>query len=70
MLCGAGAGLFQWQFAIGRFIKHYIGSQILRKLDGGWPESETGDCSALSSYETIKIALSKSHDFFIQSVIE
>ena len=27
-------------------------------------------CSALSSYETIKIELSKSHGFFIQSVIE
>ena len=40
-----------------------------KQLDDGWPESETGDCSALSSYETIKIELSKSHDFFIQSVI-
>ena len=39
-----------------------------KKLDDGWPE--TGDCSALSSYEAIKIDLSKSHEFFIQSVIE
>ena len=39
-------------------------------LDDGWPDSETGDCSVLWSYETIKIDLSKSNGFFIQSVIE
>ena len=40
------------------------------KLDDGWPESETGDCPALSSHEIFKTELSKSHDFFIQTVIE
>ena len=41
-----------------------------KTLDDGWPESETGHCPALSSHEIVKIELSKSHDFFIQSVIE
>ena len=31
----------------------------------GWPESETGDCPALSNKELVHIELSKSHDLFI-----
>ena len=38
----------------------------VQKLDDGWPESEKGDCQAIPS----KIELSKSHDFFVQSIIE
>ena len=40
------------------------------RLDDGWPESEKGDCQAIPSKEIVTIELSKSHDFFIQSVIE
>ena len=40
-----------------------------KTLDDGWPESETGDCPALSSHEIVKIELSKSHDFSVQSVV-
>ena len=41
-----------------------------QKLDNGWPESEEGDCQAIPSKEIVKIELSKSHDFFIQFLIE
>ena len=47
-----------------------VAQEVSYKLDDGWPESETGDCPAQSSHEIAKIELSKSNDFFIQSVIE
>ena len=41
-----------------------------RKAKVTRPESEKGDCQAIPSKEIVKIELPKSHDFFIQSVIE
>ena len=49
---------------------HTRSKSVPIKLDGGWPESEKGDCQAVARKEIVKIELSKSHDFFIQSVIE
>ena len=55
-----------------RVLANYKSHQTQKapQLDDGWPESEKGDCQAIPSKEIVKIELSKSHDFFIQSVIE